>query len=166
VRCRRLASPSWIYGEQSCNWTVILRVIRSLFPISAHQRSISRMRRISKTLEANSTFYAPVGCDMRQVTYRIPTNIRRHRKKFRRYGELAPGILNLHSILIYYQRHTTCTLGCVVKQHQKAESRFQNSSYPKPKVLTLSDPMSDIVRHYDFPVPDVFPHVVRTLANR
>ena len=54
-------------------------------------------------------------------------------------------------------------------------------------VLTLSDPMSDLVRHYDFPVPlrcrktsykillhplrcrslsDDFPHVVLTLANR
>ena len=53
--------------------------------------------------------------------------------------------------------------------------------------LTLSDPTSDLVRHYDFPVPlrcrktsdtfllrplrcrslsDAFPHVVRTLANR
>jgi hypothetical protein len=26
--------------------------------------------------------------------------------------------------------------------------------------------MSDEVQHYDFPVPDAFPHVVRTLANR
>jgi hypothetical protein len=33
-------------------------------------------------------------------------------------------------------------------------------------VLTLSDPMSDLVRHYDFPVSDTFPDVVRTLANR
>ena len=54
-------------------------------------------------------------------------------------------------------------------------------------ILTLSDPTSDFVRHYDFPVPlqcrktsdtillhpircrslsDAFPHVVRTLANR
>jgi hypothetical protein len=33
------------------------------------------------------------------------------------------------------------------------------------KGLTLSDPMSDPVRHYDFPVPDAFPHVVQTLAN-
>jgi hypothetical protein len=33
-------------------------------------------------------------------------------------------------------------------------------------MLTLSDPMLDLVRHYDFPVPDAFPHVVRTLANR
>jgi hypothetical protein len=32
--------------------------------------------------------------------------------------------------------------------------------------LTLSDPMSDKVRHYDFPVPNAFPHVVQTLANR
>jgi hypothetical protein len=24
------------------------------------------------------------------------------------------------------------------------------------KTLTLSDPMSDLVRHYDFPVPDAF----------
>jgi hypothetical protein len=32
--------------------------------------------------------------------------------------------------------------------------------------LTLSDPMSDLVQHYDFPVPDPFTHVVRTLANR
>jgi hypothetical protein len=32
--------------------------------------------------------------------------------------------------------------------------------------LTLSDPMSDLFQHYDFPVPDAFPHVVRTLANR
>jgi hypothetical protein len=32
--------------------------------------------------------------------------------------------------------------------------------------LNLSDPMSDLVRYYDFPVPDAFPHVVRTLANR
>ena len=53
--------------------------------------------------------------------------------------------------------------------------------------LTLSDPTSDLVRHYDFPVPllcwktsdtfllcplrcrslsDAFPHVARTLANR
>jgi hypothetical protein len=23
-------------------------------------------------------------------------------------------------------------------------------------ILTLSDPMSDLVRHYDFPVPDAF----------
>jgi hypothetical protein len=35
-----------------------------------------------------------------------------------------------------------------------------------PKALTLSDPMSDLVRHYDFPVPEAFPHVVQTLANR
>jgi hypothetical protein len=33
-------------------------------------------------------------------------------------------------------------------------------------MLTLSDPMLDLVRHYDFPVPHAFPHVVRTLANR
>jgi hypothetical protein len=26
--------------------------------------------------------------------------------------------------------------------------------------------MSDFVRHYDFPVPDAFPQVVRTLTNR
>jgi hypothetical protein len=32
--------------------------------------------------------------------------------------------------------------------------------------LTLSDPMSDLVQHYDFPVPDAFPHVVLTLANK
>jgi hypothetical protein len=32
-------------------------------------------------------------------------------------------------------------------------------------ILTLSYPMLDIVRH-DFPVPDAFPHVVQTLANR
>jgi hypothetical protein len=32
--------------------------------------------------------------------------------------------------------------------------------------LTLSDRMSDLVQHYDFPVPDAFPHVVHTLANR
>jgi hypothetical protein len=25
---------------------------------------------------------------------------------------------------------------------------------------------SDLVRHYDLPVPDAFPHVVRSLANR
>jgi hypothetical protein len=31
--------------------------------------------------------------------------------------------------------------------------------------LTLSDPMLDLVQHYDFPVPDTFPHVVQTLAN-
>jgi hypothetical protein len=35
-----------------------------------------------------------------------------------------------------------------------------------PKPLTLSDPMSDLVRHYDFPAPDAFPPVVQTLANR
>jgi hypothetical protein len=33
-------------------------------------------------------------------------------------------------------------------------------------ILTLSDPMSDLVQHYDFPGPDAFPHVVRTLVNR
>jgi hypothetical protein len=32
--------------------------------------------------------------------------------------------------------------------------------------LTLSDPMSDLVRHFDFPVPDAFPNVVWTSANR
>jgi hypothetical protein len=32
--------------------------------------------------------------------------------------------------------------------------------------LTLSDPMPDLILHYDFPVLDAFPHVVRTLANR
>jgi hypothetical protein len=32
--------------------------------------------------------------------------------------------------------------------------------------LTHSDPMSDLIRNYDFPVPDAFPHVVRTLTNR
>jgi hypothetical protein len=31
--------------------------------------------------------------------------------------------------------------------------------------ITLSDPMSDLARR-DFPVPDAFPHVVQTLANR
>jgi hypothetical protein len=31
--------------------------------------------------------------------------------------------------------------------------------------LTLSDPKSDFVQYYDFPVPDAFPHVVRTLAG-
>jgi hypothetical protein len=35
-----------------------------------------------------------------------------------------------------------------------------------PSALTLSDPMLDLVRHYDFPVPEAFPHLVRTLANR
>jgi hypothetical protein len=34
------------------------------------------------------------------------------------------------------------------------------------RFLTLSDPTSDLVRHYDFPVPDAFTHVLRTLANR
>jgi hypothetical protein len=33
-------------------------------------------------------------------------------------------------------------------------------------ILTVSNPMLDPVRHYNFPVPDAFPHVVRTLANR
>jgi hypothetical protein len=32
--------------------------------------------------------------------------------------------------------------------------------------LTLSGPMLDLVRHFDFPVPDAFPHVVQALANR
>jgi hypothetical protein len=32
--------------------------------------------------------------------------------------------------------------------------------------LTLSDRMSDLFLHYDLPVPDAFPRVVRTLANR
>jgi hypothetical protein len=32
--------------------------------------------------------------------------------------------------------------------------------------LNLSDPMSDLVRHYDFPVSDAFPHILRTSANR
>jgi hypothetical protein len=32
--------------------------------------------------------------------------------------------------------------------------------------LTLSYPMLDFVWHYDFPVPDAFPHVVWTLAKR
>jgi hypothetical protein len=32
-------------------------------------------------------------------------------------------------------------------------------------ILTLSDPTSDLIRH-DFPVPEAFPHVVWTLANR
>jgi hypothetical protein len=36
----------------------------------------------------------------------------------------------------------------------------------KDVFLTLSDPMLDLVRHYDLSVPDAFPHVVRTLANR
>jgi hypothetical protein len=39
-------------------------------------------------------------------------------------------------------------------------------SVPKRWHLTLSNPMSDLVRHYDFPVPDAFPHVVQTLAKR
>jgi hypothetical protein len=34
------------------------------------------------------------------------------------------------------------------------------------KILTLSNPMSDLIQHYDFPVPNAFPHVVWTLANR
>jgi hypothetical protein len=33
-------------------------------------------------------------------------------------------------------------------------------------LFTLSNPMLDLIRHYDFPVPNAFPHVVRTLANR
>jgi hypothetical protein len=32
--------------------------------------------------------------------------------------------------------------------------------------LTLSDPMSDLARNYDFPVPGALPYVVQTLANR
>jgi hypothetical protein len=38
-------------------------------------------------------------------------------------------------------------------------------TYQKPH-LTLSDPMSDFVRRYNFPVPDALSHVLRTLANR
>jgi hypothetical protein len=33
-------------------------------------------------------------------------------------------------------------------------------------VLTFSDPMSNLVRHYDITVPEVFPYLLRTLANR
>jgi hypothetical protein len=47
---------------------------------------------------------------------------------------------------------------------------FLNTQYVNASLgsvnLTPSDPMSDFIRHYDFPVPDTFPHVVRTLANR
>jgi hypothetical protein len=64
---------------------------------------------------------------------------------------------------------------------------FRTTSNIKAPNLTLSDPTSDLVRHYDFPVPlqcqktsdtfllhplrcwslsDTFPHVVQTLANR
>jgi hypothetical protein len=32
--------------------------------------------------------------------------------------------------------------------------------FPGVCCLTLSDPKSDLVRHYDFPVLDAFPHVV------
>jgi hypothetical protein len=35
----------------------------------------------------------------------------------------------------------------------------------KTKVAICSEICTE-VRHYDFPVPDAFPHVVRTLANR
>jgi hypothetical protein len=35
-----------------------------------------------------------------------------------------------------------------------------------PTVLKEKNMNRNEVRHYDFPVPDAFPHVVRTLANR
>jgi hypothetical protein len=38
------------------------------------------------------------------------------------------------------------------KKQQKPEG-FSGISL---NILTLSDPMSDLVRHYDFPVPDAF----------
>jgi len=67
-------------------------------------------------------------------------------------------------------------------------AKHSTTSIPSP-TLTLSDPTSDLVRHYDFTLPlrrvtsdtfllrlmrllrcrslfDAFPHVVRTLANR
>jgi hypothetical protein len=46
------------------------------------------------------------------------------------------------------------------------DSKYSNSNPTRNFCLTLSDPMSDLVRHYDFPVPDAFPHVVWTSANR
>jgi hypothetical protein len=45
-----------------------------------------------------------------------------------------------------------------VKKNEEALVVASNDSGPEL--------MSDKVRHYEFPVSDAFPHVVRTLANR
>jgi hypothetical protein len=38
----------------------------------------------------------------------------------------------------------------------KARDHLENIGADGKILLTLSDPMSDLVRHYDFPVPDAF----------
>ena len=90
---------------------------------------------------------------------------------------------------LYYimnQKYATLAVlfvsNCKITLHVSEVHRIHHQEY-----LTLSDPMSDLVRHYDFPVPlrchktsdtfllhplrcrslsDAFPHVVQTLANR
>jgi hypothetical protein len=39
---------------------------------------------------------------------------------------------------------------------ENEQNLSQNKRLHSPD-LTLSDPMSDLARHYDFPVPDAFP---------
>jgi hypothetical protein len=60
---------------------------------------------------------------------------------------------------------TSLTLRRIERAMIKMRSCLHVKYHYSCPILTLSDPMSDLVRHYDFPVPDAFPHVVRTLTN-
>jgi hypothetical protein len=79
--------------------------------------------------------------------------------------------------LIYLGRERgwwiTCNYPTVLKDKNINKNRKSTtcaicwkSPYYMRKSVGNRKIMSDLVRHYDFPVPDAFPHVVRTLANR
>jgi hypothetical protein len=73
--------------------------------------------------------------------------------------------LYVHFIPLYFLALQVSGAICTHPQEYKLQSTATGACNGFG-MLTLSDPMSDLVQHYDFPVPDTFPHVVRTLANR
>jgi hypothetical protein len=66
--------------------------------------------------------------------------------------------------LIYFGREKgwwiTCNYPTVLKEKNK------NRKSTTCAICWLKSALHVFVQHYDFPVPDAFPHVVRTLANR
>jgi hypothetical protein len=78
-----------------------------------------------------------------------------------------------HTVGLLTSRHTLsakfhATSLTLSNQNHKSKSKSKSgtATFRVQVSLTISDPMSDLVQHYDFPVPDAFPHLVRTLANR
>jgi hypothetical protein len=75
--------------------------------------------------------------------------------------------------LIYFVRErgwwVTCNYPTVLKKKNIIKNRKSATCaicWLKSVLHEEKRQEQDFVRHYDIPIPDAFPHVVRTLANR